>query len=126
MGVSGAKFLELSKANGLKVTGHALRRAEQHTGNRFSEEDALDRFRRARQLRPREMILLGYRPAYGRRLRRGCKSWYFHMDVGGHEIVAVVQQGGFEGEFVWVTCYAPGVQTRHYRLAEVSQLAYAS
>lgn len=110
MAVTGERFLQLSRADVLRVTGHALRRLHERTGRWFSEEEALGLFCRGRQVRVPEMIQLGYRPAYGRRLRNGQKSWYFRLTVGGRELIAVIGQAR-ECGFAWVTTYGRSAQT---------------
>jgi hypothetical protein len=126
MGVTGAKFLELSKAEAFEVAKHALYRLREHTGFRFSEDEALGLFRAARQVRPKQLIWLGYRPAYGRRKANGQKSWYFRTTVAGREVIAVVGEGDLEGQFVWVTTYGRNAQTDQLRAASYEALAYAT
>ena len=123
MGVTGRRFLELTKAEGLEISGHALCRLRERTGRRVSEEEAFELFFNARQVRAGEMIMLGYRPAYGRRLRRGQKSWYFRLLVGGEEAIAVIGQAIGEGEHVWMTTYGRNAQTEHLCMGTSEALA---
>jgi hypothetical protein len=110
MSVTGQRFLELTRADAFEVTGHALHRLHERTGRWFSEDNAVDLFRRARQVRPDEMIQLGYRPCYGRRLRNGEKSWYFRLTVERKGLIAMVGQDG-DHCFAWVTTYGRSAQT---------------
>jgi len=123
MGVTGRRFLELTKAEGLAISGHALRRLRERTGRRVSQEEAFELFLNARQVRAAEMITLGYRPAYGRRLRRGQKSWYFRLLVGGEEAIAVIGQTIGEEGYVWTTTYGRNAQTEHLCTATCDRLA---
>ena len=111
MAVTGEKFLELSKAEEFEVAKHALYRLREHTGRRLSGEEAMELFRGARQVRPKQLIWLGYRPAYGRRRAHGQQSWYFGTTVAGREVIAVVGEGDMDGRFVWVTTYGRNAQT---------------
>jgi hypothetical protein len=110
MAITGERFLELSKAECLHVSGHALGRLRTRAGAALSREEALELFRRARHLPVDDLFLLGYRPAYRRRLRNGRKSWYFRMAIRGRELIAVVSQMG-EGDLAWVTTYGRDPQT---------------
>jgi hypothetical protein len=123
MGVTGERFLELSRAEALEVSVHALDRLCERVGFRLTTEEAIGLFQRGRQVKADEMILLGYRPAYGRRLHRGRRSWYFLLPVHGAELIAVVSQSDGEGEFAWVTTYAPNAQTDELRMASYDALA---
>ena len=123
MGVTGGRFLELTKAEGLEISGHALCRLRERTGRRISQEEAFELFLCARQVRAGEMIMLGYRPAYGRRLKRGQRSWYFRLVVGSREAVAVIGQDIGEGGYVWMTTYGRNAQTEHLCTATYDGLA---
>ena len=59
MGVTGGRFLELTKAEGLEISGHALCRLRERTGRSLSEEESFKLFLSARQIRADEMIMLG-------------------------------------------------------------------
>ena len=126
MAVTGEKFLALSKAEGLEISVHALRRLHERTGRRVSEEEAFELFLSARQVRAHEMIVLGYRPAYGSRLKEGQKSWHFRLLVGGEEAIAVVEQSFREGEYVWMTTYGRNAQTEHLCTATCDALAWVA
>ena len=117
MRITGEKFLKLSRAAELVVSGHALGRVRQHTGASVPLQTALGLFQDARQLRHAEMLLLGYRPRYGLRMRQGQKSWYFRFELAGTELVAVVTEGQLEGQYVWITTYTPNRQTEQLRVA---------
>ena len=119
MATTGEKFLRLTKAERFVISGHAMDRVEQCTGMQLTEALASALFHRSRHLRVEEMFTLGYRPAYGKRLRRGEKSWYFRFHLFAQELVAVVSQKDESGEYVWVTTYFPSRQSEHYRLADV-------
>lgn len=122
MTVRGEKWMELSGTRELEVTRHALVMLRRRTGRPLSEDEARECFVRGQQVTPDQMLLLGYRPAYGRRRRKCCQSWYFRLDIGGREAIAVVQEGLFEGQFTWITTYAPNRQSREYRLLEADAL----
>jgi hypothetical protein len=122
MGVTGERFLELSRAEDLEVSGHALDRLCERLGLRLTTEEAIGLFQRGHQVKADEMILLGYRPAYGRRLRHGRRSWYFLLPVHGAELIAVVSQADGEGQFAWATTYAPNDQTQQLRMASYDAL----
>jgi len=117
MATNGEKFLRLTRATALTVSGHALDRIEQYTGLRPTVALAQMLFRRSAYHRAEDLYLFGYRPGYARRLRRGVRSWYFVFSLFGQELVAVVSTGPRPNEYVWVTTYAPNAQTAHYRLA---------
>ena len=117
MGITGEKFLTLSRAAEFIVSGHALDRIQQRTGAPVGIETAAEAFQNARQLRYADMLLLGYRPRYGQRIRQGQKSWYFRFELAGTELVAVVTEGQLEGQYVWITTYTPNRQTEQLRVA---------
>ena len=123
MGVSGERFLELTRAKGLQISKHALRRLHERTGWHVSEEDSFALFLGARQVSAHEMIMLGYRPAYGRRLRKGQRSWYFRLIVGSGEAVAVIGEAVMEDEYVWLTTYGRNSQTEQLCTATYDRLA---
>ncbi len=114
MSITGQQFLKVSKATQLEVTEHALRRIRQRAGTRLSEREAMALFLDARYVHPEDLLLLGYRPAYGRRQRRGQKSWYFRLPLAGCELIAVIGQRR-DGSMAWVTTYAPNPQTEQLR-----------
>jgi len=123
MAVSGERFLELTKAERLEISGHALRRLHERTGWRLSEEESFELFLSAKQVRVPEMMMLGYRPAYGRRLRKGQRSWYFRLLLGGEEAVAVIGQAFGEGGYVWMTTYGRNSQTEQLCMGTYERLA---
>jgi len=122
MGVTGERFLQLNHADGLELTSHALERLAEHARCWVPAEKALMLFRAARQVRPKAMLLLGYRPAYGRRRRRGQKSWYFRFTASGRELIAVIGQSD-SGALVWMTTYGRTRQSDQLRIAEYGHLA---
>ncbi len=123
MAVTGQRFLELSKAEGFEVTGHALVRLCERCGKWLAGGEARWAFCCARQVRPKQLIAMGYRPAYGKRLRKGQKSWYFRFLVNGREAIAVVQEGLIEGTYVWVTTFGRNRQSDHYRALSYEAVA---
>ncbi len=125
MAITGEKFLMLSKAVFFDVSCHALDRLREHSGVDVTEEGALALFEDSRQVRPGEMVLMGYRPRYQARLSAGQKSWYFRFLLFGQELIAVVTEGFTSGQYAWVTTYAPTPQSEIYRLAEYEGLAVA-
>jgi len=116
MAVHGDKFLILSKAHAFTIREHALDRVLQHTGLLPTRALAFALFDRSRQLKVADMILLGYRPAYSRRKRRGKSSWYFRFHLFAKELIAVVQKGSEPGEYVWVTTYGLTAQNINLRI----------
>jgi hypothetical protein len=126
MATSGEKFLRLTKATGLHVTGHALERIRERTGIPLESDEAFEHFRDARQIRLPQLLTLGYRPRYEGRRQRGCQSWYFRMNLDGQEIIAVVQQGPEPEQYLWVTSYAPDAQALQYRVSGMAAPIYAA
>lgn len=126
MAATGAKFLTLAHVESLLLSRHALDRLHEHTGVGLSEEEAYEAFYDGRQLRDTDLILLGYRPAYGRRMNQGQKSWYFRIDVDGQEAIAVIGEGMAPGEYVWLTTYGRNRQTDAFRLADFDMLGWAA
>jgi hypothetical protein len=118
MTVSGERFLELCGARSFVISRHALGCLAKRTGRQLNREAAADLFLEAQQVTRRQMILLGYRPAYAARRSRGEDSWYFRIEVEGCEAVAVVGRGRQDGEYVWLTTYARNAQTEQLRLAD--------
>jgi hypothetical protein len=113
MAVNGKKFLELNKSDGsLPISAHALERIQRYTGKGLTRQQAFDLFYGGRQVSYREMALLGYRPAYRRRMHRGEKSWYFRIEVAGEELIAVIGEERITGKLIWVTTYGPNAFTR--------------
>ena len=125
MGITGERFLGLSKAENFVITDHALDRLREYTGLEPSEDDAFSLFGESRQVRPEEMILMGYRPRYGRRLMEGQKSWYFRFLAFGEELIAVIGEGFTRGQFAWITAYGPTRQSELFRVADYETLAAA-
>jgi hypothetical protein len=126
MAVNGEKFLKLSNAECIQISAHASKRLGEHMGRAIPEDQAYEVFCKGRQITAHEAILLGYRPAYGRRLSNGEKSWYFRLELNGQEMIAVVTEGDYPGEFVWVTTYAPDRQTEQCRMATPAMLGFAA
>ena len=123
MAITGAGFLNVSKAERFTVSNHALDRIWQHTDLNPTRALATVLFSHSRQVKPFQMMLMGYRPAYARRLKEGKKSWYFRFMLLGEELIAVVTEGSEAGEYAWVTTYHPSQQSEHYRLATYEMLA---
>ena len=123
MAITGARFLKVSKATELEITEHALMRMQEDLGFSIPRAQAEVLFEGGRHLRHEEMQLLGYRPAYGQRLRKGVKSWYFRFVAFGRELIAVLTEGHQNGQLVWVTTYHPTRQSELLRLADYSALA---
>jgi hypothetical protein len=121
MAITGERFLELSRADHLDVSGHALRRLRSRGGAALSGDEALELFRQARLIPPDDLFLLGYRPAYGRHLRRGRKLWYFRMAVRCREMIALAGQVA-EGDLAWVTTYGRDAQTDLLRVTQCGEV----
>jgi hypothetical protein len=126
MAVNGAKLLKLSNAEGFTISAHAFQRLGEHTGRFIPEDQAHEVFCEGRQITAQEAILLGYRPAYGRRLNGGQKSWYFRIELDGREMIAVVTEGDHPGEFVWVTTYGRNQQADALQIATFNMLTTAA
>lgn len=116
-GVCGDRFLRLAKAREFTLTAHAHDRLEEHLGFRPTRALAHCCFGRARQMRIEALRMLGYRPAFEARARRGEPSWYFRFRVFGEELIAVITPGKAPGSYVWVTVYAVNAQVDRYRWA---------
>ncbi|MEW6237637.1 MAG: hypothetical protein AB1656_19815 [Candidatus Omnitrophota bacterium] len=112
MAIRGCKFLKVSKAKGLTIRLHALERIKERAGISLTLEKAYSLFCEGVQLRYEEMHLRGYRPAYLPRLQKGCPSWYFLLPCIDQELIAVVRRGEENGEYEWITTYAPDRRTR--------------
>ena len=125
MATTGGKFLRLSNATCFTISDHALLRLEEHTDMEPTRGLASVLFEHSRQVNSQEMRLLGYRPAYGRRLMRGEKSWYFRFQVFCQELIAVIGESASPGEYVWLTTYSPNRQTELLRVADFESLAVA-
>jgi hypothetical protein len=126
MAVDGAKFLKLSNAEGFTISAHAVQRLGEHTGRFIPEDQAHEVFCKGRQITAQEAILLGYRPAYGHRPNGGQKSWYFRIEPDSREMIAVVTEGDYPGEFVWVTTYGRNQQTDALQIASFDMLTTAA
>jgi hypothetical protein len=122
MAITGERFLAVSGAEVFTVSRHALDRMFEHTHLYPTRGLAGVMFGRGRQVKPSEMLLLGYRPGYDRRLKRGEKSWYFHLRVFAQDLIAVIGEGDRPGEYVWLTTYAPTGQPDRFALAEPEAL----
>jgi hypothetical protein len=110
MAITGGRFLKLNGTDAIVLSRHALGRLRNRAHAFLSAGEALELFRRARQVRVKELSLRGYRPGYGRRLSRGMKSWYFRMVLHGQELIAVVGQRD-DGPLAWMTTYGRNAQT---------------
>ena len=118
--------MELSRIRELAISRHALARIREYTGLHLNPWEALELFLDGRQLKEREIVNLGYRPAYGRRRKRGTQSWYFLLSLCGEELVAVLGQDYSGNDISWVTTYAPGAQTRELRAVTLERLGSAA
>ena len=125
MAVNGKKFLDLNRCDEIKVSGHALDRLYKRTGVGLTARQAAGLFTTARQLRPFDLVALGYRPRYGRRRHLGQETWYFLMSIAGREAISVVTRDRVTGQLVWATTYAPNMQTRLFRALEPRDVALA-
>jgi hypothetical protein len=125
MSITGAGFLKVSKATEFEITDHALARLQEYLGFHPTRGLAEVLFRHGRHLRHEELTLLGYRPAYHKRLKMGLKSWYFRFVVLGQEVIAVLTEGHRQGQLIWVTTYHPDEQSEHFRVADYSMLSAA-
>lgn len=123
MAINGKTFLRLNKRNQLKCTNHARQRLLQHTKAKLCERDIAKLFMAARQIKPEQMFLLGFRPNYYGRLARNRPSWYFHAQWDGWEIIFVIGQDRHTEEPVWVTTYGRNSQNDMYAVLEYDQLA---
>ncbi len=112
MAVNGTRFLRLGKAQEFTISHHALKRLYEHTGREFTEDDAFLYFCQSKQLKFEEMGERGYRPGFQQRMNRGIHSWYFLLPESFHELIAVITKNETNGEYVWITTYAPNHLTR--------------
>lgn len=122
--ITGQRFLELNKVEleDFEVAGHALVRLRQFTGiGTIDEDQARNVFLRARQVKPAQLILLGYRMRYWGRKNKGEPSWYFRLVFKDQEMVAVVGLSRLSG-FVWVTTYTRSEQTELYAVTDGDEL----
>lgn len=122
MAITGAGFLDVSRAQTFSVSRHALDRIWQYTDLNPTRALATVLFNHSRQVRVHQMLLMGYRPGYIRRLREGTKSWYFRFLLFGEELIAVVTEGA-PGEYAWVTTLHPTRQTECLQVATYEMLA---
>ena len=118
MAITGEKFLTVTKAESFSITAHALDRLDEYTGLAPTNGLALALFARSRQVKVREMRLMGYRPGYERRMANGIRSWYFRVVVFGQELIAVISEGCANGSLAWVTTYSPNAQSNLLRMIE--------
>ncbi|NLW50719.1 MAG: hypothetical protein GXY85_07720 [Candidatus Brocadiaceae bacterium] len=109
MATSGARFLKLCGAETLDVSAHALSRLHARAGLDLSGEEALALFLGAVLVPRDELFARGYRPACARRRARGVVSWYFRLEAGATELLAVIARRG-DGPLTWVTTYARNAQ----------------
>ncbi len=126
MSVSGERFMELSGIQELAISRHARSRIMEYTGLRLTPWEALELFLDGCQLKERDMLALGYRPAYGKRRRQGEQSWYFLLSLHGEELVAVLGQDHPENDIAWATTYSPGAQTKELRALTSERLVSAA
>lgn len=126
MAVNGEKFLLLNRDRKFVITQHALDRIRDRIGIAIDAGQAFESFLGARQLKQTEMILLGYRPNYDYRCRRGTLSWYFRIEFYNQEIIAVVSQRGTGGNLAWVTTYCRDRQNEYLALTTFEALARAA
>jgi hypothetical protein len=126
MSINGAKFLDVTRAEGFTVSPHARHRMEQFTGIDVTESVAFSLFKRGKQLRIDELRLRGYRPAYEPRRRKGIESWYFCFQLFGQELVAVIGCGSRPNEYVWLTTLGPTVQQDRLRITQAPSAAVAA
>ncbi len=125
-GIRGNRFLYVTRATALDITEHALDRLGRYMAYRPTRALAEQFFMRARHLRVSQLRLLGYRPAYEVRYKRGQRSIYFRFQVFGEELIAVLQEGEAPGAFVWVTTYGKTREVEQFRaIGCVSETAVA-
>lgn len=123
MGVTGTKFMTLTKAARLCITDHAMERIAQYAGIAPTPGLAQAFFERSIHVRHEELRAMGYRPAYGERIRHGRRSWYFQFQVFGDQLIAVLTEGDRTDEFVWVTTYGRNAQTEWLDCTATGRLA---
>jgi len=126
MATTGAGFLHVTKSDSIGISRHALCRLQEYCGGRFSMAEAFDLFLHGKQVSQQDMLMLGYRPCYERRFRRGQKSWYFRSTVGGEELIAVVGQAPGEMGYTWVTTYSRSAQVEQLATVAFDELAYVA
>jgi hypothetical protein len=126
MAATGTRFLKLSGAEDFLVSLHALERLREHSGRPVAEEEAFAVFGGGMQVSAEKLILMGYRPAYGRRMSEDKRSWYFRFEMDGQEMIAVVGEGDRAGQYIWVTTYVRNRQTAHLMVAAFDMLMSAA
>ncbi len=107
MAINGQRFLTVSKACDFVITRHSLVRIQEFTGCELTMDEAFSSFCQSEQLTFSDMLARGYRPGYKRRIQKGIHSWYFLLRCQDHELIAVITDGECEGDFEWVTTFAP-------------------
>jgi hypothetical protein len=125
MATTGAKFLRLNRTDEIEIAEHALCRIRERTGVCLSRDNALVIFAAARMVRPEDLFSLGYRPRYHGRRERGQQTWYFCIQLDGHELIAVIGEDS-GGGLVWVTTYAASTQTELLRTTGYEDLPLAA
>lgn len=105
MAINGRRFLELEKATSFRITGHAIDRLKEYSGERYEEDEAQYLFFHSEQVSFQIMRELGYKPDFHQRKRKGVQSWYFRFFENHQEFIAVISEGEYLGEFKWVTTY---------------------
>ncbi|HOX40541.1 MAG TPA: hypothetical protein PL033_21395 [Candidatus Brocadiia bacterium] len=121
MAITADRFMDLNGLSELRITGHALGRIEEQVGCEVGADDIADPFLTARQVKPFQMLILGYRPKYATRKSSGEKSWYFRFLFKAWEFIAVLSQKG-DGQIKWVTTYARNPQNDALRLLDFDEL----
>jgi len=126
MAITGDRFLRISKTTFLAISRLALDRLEEFLGAAVSLEEAFVFFREANQLTYAEMLQRGYRPAYRQRKQVGTPSWYFDLRHPANELIAVIAQGEVDGEYEWVTTYAPNCRNESNLLWGIEKVMRAA
>lgn len=115
--INGARFLSLSGRMVLSITQHALTRLRAGTCVAIDAQTALELFLSAEHVAAWQLLLLGYRTAYGRRARSGEPSWYFRFLFQGNEHIAVLTKSDTTRSMLWITTLSEDSQTEQYRVA---------
>ncbi len=116
MAINGQRFLKICKASEFVISPHSLVRIQENTGFELTLDEAFSVFCLSEQLTYDDMLFRGYRPGYKRRIKDGIQSWYFLLQNTDQELVAVITEGIYPGEYEWITTYTPNHRTFSNRL----------
>jgi len=120
--ISGKKFLNLNNKESVIITNHALDRIADCMGRPISIQSALKLFEESRQIKYGDLLLMGYRPAFAGRKKKGVMSWYFRLESQESEMIAVISNSQRGDALVWLTTLFENKQTRNFRILNYDDL----